>query len=121
PPQPHLGHAAGGAGFPRARRAPGMVALPLCSRPNASPFWIMLLLVLGKLDNAMIRVRVAMACATLAQRPGLKLTFHMDHPAGAGSNGIPISGAGTRRTVFVSRFRGDYGRTNRRPGLWLSR
>src|SRR5262249_55373820 len=42
--------------IPRARRAPGTVTLPLCLRPNASPFWIMLLLVLGKLDNGMICV-----------------------------------------------------------------
>src|SRR5207247_5013534 len=42
--------------IPRARRAPGTVAVPLCSRPNASPFSIMLLLVWGRLDNGMIRV-----------------------------------------------------------------
>jgi hypothetical protein len=30
---------------PEALLAPGMVALPLLSRTNASPFWIMLLLV----------------------------------------------------------------------------
>jgi hypothetical protein len=30
---------------PEARLAPGTVTLPLCSRANASPFWIMLLLV----------------------------------------------------------------------------
>src|SRR5262249_14540781 len=40
---------------PEARRAPGTVTLPLYSRPNASPFLIMLLLVFGKLDNGMIR------------------------------------------------------------------
>src|ERR1700730_587595 len=44
PPQPHLGHAAGGAGS-QARLVPGTVTVPLCSRPNVSPFWIMLLLV----------------------------------------------------------------------------
>jgi hypothetical protein len=32
---------------PEAHLAPGMVTVPLCSRPNASPFWIMLLLVSG--------------------------------------------------------------------------
>ena len=41
---------------PEARLAPGTVTLPLCSRTNASPFWIMLLLVLGRLDNGMIRI-----------------------------------------------------------------
>src|SRR6266478_8016093 len=56
PPQPHLGHAAGGAGS-RARLAPGTVTVPLCSQTKASPFWIMLLLVLGRLDNGMIRIR----------------------------------------------------------------
>src|SRR5262249_53212528 len=40
--------------IPRARRAPGMVTLPLCSRTNASPFWIMLLLSLGVLEHGMI-------------------------------------------------------------------
>src|SRR5262249_56742938 len=57
-PQPHLGHAAGGAGS-RGRVAPGTVTVPLCSRTNASHFWIMLLLVFGKLDNGMIRVWAA--------------------------------------------------------------
>ncbi len=32
---------------PEARFAPGTGTLPLCSHPNASPFWIMLLLVSG--------------------------------------------------------------------------
>ena len=32
----------------------GLTTVPLQSRPNASPFWIMLLLVRGKLDNGMI-------------------------------------------------------------------
>src|SRR5262249_12526038 len=41
--------------IPRASR-PETVTLPLCSRTNASPFWIMLLLVLGRPDNGMIRV-----------------------------------------------------------------
>src|SRR4029453_2480288 len=36
--------------------APGTVAVPLRSQPNASPFWIMLLLVSGRLDNGMIRI-----------------------------------------------------------------
>src|SRR5262249_34091026 len=40
--------------IPRARRAPGTVTVPLCSRPNASPFWIMLLLVLGTTDHGII-------------------------------------------------------------------
>jgi len=57
PPQPHLGHAAGGAGS-RGRVAPGTVTIPLRSPPNASPFWIMLLRVFGTLDNGMIRVRI---------------------------------------------------------------
>src|SRR5262249_48347708 len=52
PPQPHLGHAAGGAES-RGRGAPGTVTVPLCSRTNASPFWIMLLLVWSRLDNGM--------------------------------------------------------------------
>ena len=34
--------------------ASGTVAVPLRSQPNASPFWIMLLLVSGTLDNGMI-------------------------------------------------------------------
>jgi hypothetical protein len=43
--------------IPRARLAPGTITLPLCSRANASPFWIMLLLVLGRWDHGMIRIR----------------------------------------------------------------
>ena len=39
---------------PEARLVPGTVTLPLRSRTNASPFWIMLLLVWGRLDNGMI-------------------------------------------------------------------
>jgi len=34
---------------------PGTVTVPLCLQTNASPFWIMLLLVSGRLDNGMIR------------------------------------------------------------------
>src|SRR5262249_40715740 len=49
--------------IPRARRAPGTVTLPLCSRTNASPFWIMLLLVLGRPDNGMIRVILDRRCS----------------------------------------------------------
>jgi hypothetical protein len=36
------------------RRSPGTVTLPLCSRTNASPFWIMLLLVSGSTDHGII-------------------------------------------------------------------
>src|SRR5262245_44984020 len=43
PPRP-----CGRRGRIRGRVAPGTVTLPLCSRTNASPFWIMLLLVLGQ-------------------------------------------------------------------------
>jgi hypothetical protein len=39
---------------PEARLAPGTVTLPLCSRPDASPFWIMLLLVPGRTDHGII-------------------------------------------------------------------
>ena len=39
---------------PEARLVPGAVTLPLRSRTNASPFWIMLLLVWGRLDNGII-------------------------------------------------------------------
>jgi len=34
------------------------VTVRLCSRPNASPFWIMLLLVWGRLDHAIVRIPV---------------------------------------------------------------
>jgi hypothetical protein len=36
---------------------PGTVTLPLCSRTNASPFWMMLLLVWGGLEHGMIHHR----------------------------------------------------------------
>jgi hypothetical protein len=39
---------------PEARPVPGTVTLPLCSRTNASPFWIMLLLVWGRSEHGMI-------------------------------------------------------------------
>src|SRR5438046_10749921 len=42
---------------PEARLAPGTVTVPLCSRANASHFWIMLLLVCGRLDHGMIQLR----------------------------------------------------------------
>jgi hypothetical protein len=35
---------------------PGTVTVPLCAQTNASRFWIMLLLVSGRLDNGMIRI-----------------------------------------------------------------
>ena len=43
---------------PELLLAPGTVAVPLRSQPNASPFWIMLLLVSGTriMDNGMIRI-----------------------------------------------------------------
>ena len=41
---------------PELLLAPGTVAVPLRSQPNASSFWIMLLLVSGRLDNGMIRI-----------------------------------------------------------------
>src|SRR5258707_244255 len=39
-----------------ARAAHGTVTVLLCSRPNASPFWIMLLLFWGRLDHGIIRI-----------------------------------------------------------------
>jgi hypothetical protein len=39
---------------PEARVVPGTVTLPLCSRANASPFWIMLLLVWRRSEHGMI-------------------------------------------------------------------
>src|SRR5260221_13601225 len=39
---------------PEARLAPGTGTLPLYSRPNASPFWIMLLLVWRRSEHGMI-------------------------------------------------------------------
>ena len=41
---------------PEALLTPGTVTVPLCLRTNASPFWIMLLLVSGRLDNGMISI-----------------------------------------------------------------
>ena len=38
-----------------APSAPGIDALPLQSRPNASPFWIMLLLSVGAVEHGMIK------------------------------------------------------------------
>jgi len=41
---------------PEALLTPGTLTVPLCLRTNASPFWIMLLLVSGRLDNGMISI-----------------------------------------------------------------
>jgi 1,4-dihydroxy-2-naphthoyl-CoA hydrolase len=38
---------------PETRLAFGTVTVPLCSRTNATPFWIMLLLVLGRSEHGM--------------------------------------------------------------------
>ena len=38
---------------PKARVVPGTVTLPLCSWTNASPFWIMLLLVWARSEHGM--------------------------------------------------------------------
>ena len=46
--------ARGGGAESRGRVALGTVTLPLCSRTNASPFWIILLLSLGVLEHGMI-------------------------------------------------------------------
>jgi hypothetical protein len=57
-PKPHLGHQAGGAGSRSAITRPELTlpTLPLQSRPNASPFWIMLLLSLGTFEREIIEV-----------------------------------------------------------------
>jgi hypothetical protein len=47
---------------PEARLVPGTVTVPLHSRTNASPFWIMLLLVAGRSEHGMIPVARAMKC-----------------------------------------------------------
>jgi hypothetical protein len=48
---------------PEALLAPGTVILPLCSRTNASPFSIMLLLVWGRSEHGIIRLRAAIVQA----------------------------------------------------------
>src|SRR5262249_25282644 len=58
PPQPHLGHAAGGAESRSASRARNSHTTALFAAECQS-FLIMLLLVFGKLDNGMIRVWAA--------------------------------------------------------------
>ena len=45
-----------GRAAPEARPAPGTVTVPLRLQLNASPFWIMLLLVSGKSEHGMIRI-----------------------------------------------------------------
>src|SRR5262249_13815450 len=54
PPQPHLGHAAGGAESRGRVARPEWSRVPLSSPANASPFWIMLLLSLGVPEHRMI-------------------------------------------------------------------
>src|SRR5262245_58743095 len=48
---------------PETRLAFGTVTVPLCSRTNASPFWIMLLLLWGRLGHATIAARLCDAAA----------------------------------------------------------
>jgi hypothetical protein len=60
PPKPRNGHEAGGAGFLRRYFALGTVTVPLRSRQEASSFWIILLLVLGRTDNGVIRSKCPM-------------------------------------------------------------
>jgi len=50
PPRPHSRRGRD----PEARVVPGTVTVALCSRTNASPFWIMLLLVWGRSEHGMI-------------------------------------------------------------------
>src|SRR5262249_53210433 len=45
----------GGAGSRKRPQRPALTTLPLQSRPNASPFWIMLLLSVGALEYGMIK------------------------------------------------------------------
>src|SRR5262249_6374828 len=58
--------------IPEAHLVPGTVTVPLCSRTNASPFWIMLLLVWGRLGHAMIAAGLCDAAARWSQaHPGV--------------------------------------------------
>jgi hypothetical protein len=50
---------------PEARPVLGTVTVPLCSGTNASLFWIRLLLVWGRSEHGMIRVRRATEHAAL--------------------------------------------------------
>src|SRR2546428_14126034 len=56
-PKPRAGEQAGGARIPERGHAAwsSRAPLPLCSHRNASPFWIILLLVIGPADHGMIR------------------------------------------------------------------
>jgi hypothetical protein len=56
PPTPRDGDKAGGAGIPERGHATSSsrATLPLCSHRNASPFWIIFLLVSRRMDHGMI-------------------------------------------------------------------
>ena len=57
PPKPHVGDKAGGAGSLERVSSPECLTLPLQSQPNASPFWIMLLLSLVTLAHGITKTR----------------------------------------------------------------
>jgi hypothetical protein len=54
PPKPHLSEEAGGAA--EAQPAPELATVPLCLREEASPFWIILLLVEGDPEHPRIKL-----------------------------------------------------------------
>jgi hypothetical protein len=56
PPKPHLSEEAGGAGSRSAASAPELDTVPLCLREEASPFWIILLLVEGDPEHPRIKL-----------------------------------------------------------------
>jgi hypothetical protein len=62
-PKPHLGEKAGGAGSRSVKTHPELPLVPLQPPTNASPFWIIFLLVLRRADHLMI-VRIINDCAT---------------------------------------------------------
>jgi hypothetical protein len=57
--------------------APGTVTLPLCSRRNASPFWIMLLLSLDGLEHGMIPGVVRPSRAAASRRQQTQMVEHI--------------------------------------------
>jgi hypothetical protein len=58
PPKPHLGHRGRRGRIPERVQRPKLTAVPLRLRRNASPFWIILLLELGRCDHGMTLVQI---------------------------------------------------------------
>ena len=78
---------------PEALLTPGTLTVPLCLRTNASPFWIMLLLVSGRLDNGMISIWTGDETSATGSEPVPKTIGMLEVTALAASAPAVLAGA----------------------------